>query len=548
MAVNNHLLVTDIKDQLYLLSSEADRIRDQLNRIDPCILDRTRKPLSGGSLAGIVRHRLNLLVNSAKSKVRYYDQLQRRHLEITSIIKIQKAAREKLKRNNEYYEATQQYLRTILARYCLSDKELDDTCHNIARMAMRSNTPKFYVSSHKNKPITIRLVTDNHSNKERRIFFIFDRINFGSFKEAFSSIVIVYNWEEKRSYATDSVILKIHDFVNSESRFDEVEKTVMHTYLKHPAISESPLVLINKKDLTVFAQTKYKCDLTDILFSETNIDILCSQWLCRGFSHIAEGIMYMHQHGFVHRDIKLSNIFITYNMQMKIADMGIMTHLNQETTITGTYYYIPTDYLQNNILNPNMLMRQGANIDAFSLCFTLAFSVFKKNLSNLLPRYMELQDNPSKLIRSIIKSRKKFARETHYENGKPVYSERINEHYISVIKKSLIKKISTHRFSKTLISVNPEIENILERENKASFIMLLTQTNDKDFIKNLIENSNYMNEELKKDLLFDIRFSEFALELLADAINGDLKRCDKQPTTVQEIFDRLNNLLQEFSL
>ncbi len=540
----NSLLIRDVTDQLYLLSSEADRIKEELYLIDPCILDPSRKPLSHRGLIAIARHRLNLISKSTKSKARYYHQLKKRHLEIESIIKIQKAVRKKLKRNNEYSEAIKQDLKTILARFYLTDKEFEDTYKKIIRMSMRSNPPKLCVIRYKDNPITVRFVIDNHSNKERKIFLILDQIGEGSFKNAFSTKTIIYNWDNKRSHITDPTILKLHDNIDLRHRLCEVQRTVMHTFLRHQAISESPLVLINKEDLTVFTQTKFKCNLNDMVLDPNNKDLIFSLWICKGIRNIGEGLIYMHErHGLIHRDIKPTNVFITDNMEMKIGDMGTMTYLNHEIKTSGSSYFIPSKYLSTT-----KIIAQDSSMDAFALVLTLAFSVFKKNLFYFLPRNNKLCNDPRKLKKTLIESRRKFAEETSYENGKHIYSEKINKIYILIIKDVIIKKVSNHEFSKIPISDRSEKEKELEKKTKSEFITLIKKANNMYFIKNLIENCEYLNENLKKELLFDARFIELTLELLIDAVNRDLERFEKKPITVQEIVDRLNGLLAEFSL
>ncbi|KAM6459796.1 inactive serine/threonine-protein kinase PLK5-like isoform 3-T3 [Liasis olivaceus] len=44
---------------------------------------------------------------------------------------------------------------------------------------------------------------------------------------------------------------------------------------------------------------------------------------------IINGLQYLHQQGIVHRDLKLSNVFITKSMQVKIGDLGLATREQQ---------------------------------------------------------------------------------------------------------------------------------------------------------------------------------------------------------------------------
>ncbi|KAM4672006.1 serine/threonine-protein kinase PLK4 isoform 2-T2 [Amazona ochrocephala] len=65
----------------------------------------------------------------------------------------------------------------------------------------------------------------------------------------------------------------------------------------------------------------------------------------RHFLHqIITGMLYLHSHGILHRDLTLSNILLTSNMNVKIADFGLATQLKmpheKHYTMCGTPNYI----------------------------------------------------------------------------------------------------------------------------------------------------------------------------------------------------------------
>ncbi|KAF9406512.1 Cell cycle serine/threonine-protein kinase cdc5/MSD2, partial [Podila epigama] len=67
---------------------------------------------------------------------------------------------------------------------------------------------------------------------------------------------------------------------------------------------------------------------------------------------IVEACAYMHQNKIVHRDLKLGNIFISHDMDVKIGDFGLATVIMDEndrkTTICGTPNYIAPEILFNS--------------------------------------------------------------------------------------------------------------------------------------------------------------------------------------------------------
>ena len=65
---------------------------------------------------------------------------------------------------------------------------------------------------------------------------------------------------------------------------------------------------------------------------------------------ILEGTRYLHKNGIIHRDLKLGNLFIAKNMDVKIGDFGLatqLTHINErKRTICGTPNYIAPEILE----------------------------------------------------------------------------------------------------------------------------------------------------------------------------------------------------------
>ncbi|XP_033737469.1 serine/threonine-protein kinase PLK1-like [Pecten maximus] len=65
---------------------------------------------------------------------------------------------------------------------------------------------------------------------------------------------------------------------------------------------------------------------------------------------LVEGIKYIHSHNIIHRDLKLGNMLLNENMELKIADFGLATKIGYEgekkMTVCGTPNYIAPEVLQ----------------------------------------------------------------------------------------------------------------------------------------------------------------------------------------------------------
>lgn len=64
---------------------------------------------------------------------------------------------------------------------------------------------------------------------------------------------------------------------------------------------------------------------------------------------ILDGVFYLHQHRIIHRDLKLGNLFLNDDLQVKIGDFGLATRLEHDgerkKTVCGTPNYIAPEVL-----------------------------------------------------------------------------------------------------------------------------------------------------------------------------------------------------------
>lgn len=116
----------------------------------------------------------------------------------------------------------------------------------------------------------------------------------------------------------------------------------IHCQLKHPSILELYNYFEDNNYVYLVLEMCHNGEMNRFLknrrkpFSENE---------ARHFMHqIITGMLYLHSHGILHRDLTLSNLLLTRNMNIKIADFGLATQLKmpheKHYTLCGTPNYI----------------------------------------------------------------------------------------------------------------------------------------------------------------------------------------------------------------
>ncbi|XP_047466874.1 serine/threonine-protein kinase PLK4 [Mugil cephalus] len=146
---------------------------------------------------------------------------------------------------------------------------------------------------------------------------------------------------------------------------NEVE---IHCRLKHPSILELYNYFEDSNYVYLVLEMCHNGEMSRYLKEQK---MTFSEDEARHFMHqIVKGMLYLHTHGILHRDLTLSNLLLTSNMNIKIADFGLATQLKlpneKHFTMCGTPNYI----------SPEVATRSahGLESDVWSLgCMFYAF-------------------------------------------------------------------------------------------------------------------------------------------------------------------------------
>ncbi|XP_044230652.1 serine/threonine-protein kinase PLK4 isoform X2 [Thunnus albacares] len=146
---------------------------------------------------------------------------------------------------------------------------------------------------------------------------------------------------------------------------NEVE---IHCRLKHPSILELYNYFEDSNYVYLVLEMCHNGEMSRYLKERK---MAFSEDEARHFMHqIVKGMLYLHTHGILHRDLTLSNLLLTSNMNIKIGDFGLATQLKlpneKHFTMCGTPNYI----------SPEVATRSahGLESDVWSLgCMFYAF-------------------------------------------------------------------------------------------------------------------------------------------------------------------------------
>ncbi|XP_070567105.1 serine/threonine-protein kinase PLK4-like [Ptychodera flava] len=150
---------------------------------------------------------------------------------------------------------------------------------------------------------------------------------------------------------------------------NEVE---IHCQLKHPSILELYGCFEDDNYVYLVLEMCHNGELNRYL--RTNNKVISEEKARIFLKQIVLGLLYLHSHGILHRDLTLANILLTSNMDTKIADFGLAARLSMPTdkhyTMCGTPNYI----------SPEIATRSahGLESDVWSLgCMLYTFLVGK---------------------------------------------------------------------------------------------------------------------------------------------------------------------------
>lgn len=131
--------------------------------------------------------------------------------------------------------------------------------------------------------------------------------------------------------------------MKKQNMIDRVRQEVtIHNQLKHPSVLELYTFFEDGKNVYLVLELCYNGELLQYLKRNGNkLSEIEARYIIK---QVVEGLLYLHKHNIVHRDMTLTNLLLTKDMRVKIADFGLATQLNSKDekhmTMCGTPNYI----------------------------------------------------------------------------------------------------------------------------------------------------------------------------------------------------------------
>ena len=161
----------------------------------------------------------------------------------------------------------------------------------------------------------------------------------------------VYSARSKQT--NEEVAIKIidKDSMRSAGILDRVKTEVsIHSKLKQSSVVELLTYFESDKHVYLVLELCQNGELFSYL--KRHKVVLNERETACVLYQICTGLVYLHSHSILHRDLSLSNILLTSSFQIKIGDFGLATHLSdhlqRHTTICGTLDFMAPEIFSSD--------------------------------------------------------------------------------------------------------------------------------------------------------------------------------------------------------
>lgn len=208
-----------------------------------------------------------------------------------------------------------------------------------------------------------------------------------------------------------------------------VREVELHKNLKHKHVVEFHSYFEDNENVYIVLEN---CPRKSLVHMLKQRKVLTEPEVRYHVKQLVEAVKYVHSQNIIHRDLKLGNMLLNDNMQLKIADFGLATRIGYEgekkMTVCGTPNYIA----------PEVLQKRGHSFEAdvWALgCVTYALLVGRPpfETSTLKETYVRITSNNYTIPQTVSQSAKTFIQKClqHEPDQRPTVDELLVEEFIT---------------------------------------------------------------------------------------------------------------------
>ena len=211
----------------------------------------------------------------------------------------------------------------------------------------------------------------------------------------------------------------------------------IHRTLKHKHICEYKHFFEDKQNCYILLELCHNQSLNEMIKRRKRLTEPETAFFMR---QLLEAMQYMHEQLVIHRDLKLGNLFLDRNLNVKVGDLGLATRLEtkdeKRKTICGTPNYIAPEVIQGD----RATRGHSFEVDIWSMGVVLytclvgkppyeakdVKATYQRILANeySFPRDVALSENAKDMIRSMLQSRPEDRPSLSQIASHPFFSDR----------------------------------------------------------------------------------------------------------------------------
>ena len=164
-------------------------------------------------------------------------------------------------------------------------------------------------------------------------------------KGGFARCYELLDEETQQSFA--GKIIKKSSLIKSRTKQKLISEIKIHKSLNHENIVKFERYFEDEENVYIIMELCYNNTLHELLKRRKKLTELETQYYVY---YLIKALQYIHSLKIIHRDLKLANLFLTENMQMKLGDFGLAALLRfdgeRKRSLCGTPNYMAPEILQ----------------------------------------------------------------------------------------------------------------------------------------------------------------------------------------------------------